>query len=299
MGFTLDQGPGVPATLPPFPGSGMVPLPNGFSEYFPGVGKFPHSYSDGWNLTLEHRFAYDINVSVGYIGNVGRKLWYNSDPNAPVPGPGPFNPRRPYFAQFGWTQGLGLRNNKIPSSYNSLQAAVHKRFRGGLYVLSNFTWDKSIDYGEFGAQNQFNIASNKGNSEFTRPLASFTAINWDLPFGRGKAFGSDLSKTAELIAGGWSISGIINLEAGNYFTPLLANTASLNSTIGLRPDQIGKATVSNPSRARWFNPAAYTVPALYTYGNAGKGSLAGPRGLSRAAGDYEKCARPLPESLRF
>jgi hypothetical protein len=66
------------------------------------------------------------------------------------------------------------------------------------------------------------------------------------------------------------------LEAGNYFTPVLANNASLNSTIGLRPDQISSASVSNPSRSRWFNPAAYAVPALYTYGNAGKGSLAGP-----------------------
>jgi outer membrane receptor protein involved in Fe transport len=276
VGFTLDQGPGVPTTLPPFPANGMVPLPDGFTEIFPGVGKYPHSYSDGWNLTVEHNFAYDIGVSVAYVGNVGRKLWYNFDANAPIPGPGPFNPRRLYFPQFGLTQTLLLRQTKIPSSYNSLQASVHKRFRGGLYLLSNFTWDKSIDYGTFGSQNQFNIPSNKGNSEFTRPLASFTAVNFELPFGRGKAYANDVNKAAELIAGGWAINGIINLEAGNYFTPVLANNASLNSTIGLRPDQISSASVSNPSRSRWFNPAAYAVPALYTYGNAGKGSLAGP-----------------------
>jgi len=276
LGFTIDQGPGVPATLPAFPASGKIALPDGFSEYFPGVGVYAHSYSDSYNMTLEHTFAYGINASVGYVGNVGRKLWYNSDPNAPIPGPGDFNSRRPFFAAFGWTQGLGLRNNKIPSSYNSLQARVQKHFHNGLYLLSNFTWDKSIDYGEFGAQNQFDIAGNKGNSQFTRPLASVSAITWDLPFGRGRAHAGDLGSVAEAVVGGWSVSTIVNLEAGKYFTPTLANGSSLNSTIGLRPDRIGSGEVSNPDRNLWFNPADFTVPALYTYGNSGRSILAGP-----------------------
>jgi outer membrane receptor protein involved in Fe transport len=276
LGFTIDQGPGVPATLPAFPASGKILLPNGFTEYFPGVGPFPHSYSDGWNLTLEHTFTGELSVAVGYVGNVGRKLWYNSDPNAPIPGPGDFDSRRPYFARFGWEQSLGLRDNKLDSSYNSLQVKVQKRFRAGLYLLSNFTWDKSIDYGTFGAQNQFDIRSNKGNSDFTRPLASVTAVNWEIPFGRGKAFGNKLSGAANAIASGWIISGIINLESGYYFTPMLANNSSLNSTIGLRPDRIGSGKVSNPNRNLWFNPADFTVPALYTYGDSGRSILAGP-----------------------
>jgi len=142
--------------------------------------------------------------------------------------------------------------------------------------LSNFTWDKSIDYGEFGAQNQFDIASNKGNSQFTRPLASVSAITYELPYGRGKAHGSNLRGAGEALLGGWSISTIINLEAGKYFTPTLADGSSLNSTIGLRPDRIGSGEVSNPNRNLWFNPADFAVPALYTYGNSGRSILAGP-----------------------
>ncbi len=276
LGFTFDQGPGAPATLPAFPASGQIPLPNGFSQIFPGVGKYPHSYSDGWNLTVEHSFAHDLTASVGYVGNVGRKLWNNIDLNAPFPGPGAFDPRRPYFATYGWTQPLTLRNNALSSSYHSLQARVEKRFGGGLYLLSNFTWSHSIDYGTFGVQNIFDFASNKGNSDFTRPLSSVSAINWELPFGRGRAFANNMSGFANAIAGGWTISGIVNLEAGNYFTPTLANNASLNSTIGLRPNRIGSGKVSNPNRHLWFDPSAFTVPALYTYGNSGRNILQGP-----------------------
>jgi len=177
---------------------------------------------------------------------------------------------------FGWEQGLGLRNNKLPSSYNALQVKVQKHFRGGLYMLSNFTWDKSIDFGTFGSQNQFDIASNKGNSDFTRPLVSVTAVNWDIPFGRGRAFANNLKGIANGIAGGWTISGIINLESGYYFTPMLSNNSTLNSTISLRPDRIGSGSVSNPSRNLWFNPADFTVPALFTYGNSGRSIIAGP-----------------------
>ena len=147
--------------------------------------------------------------------------------------------------------------------------ALRKRPSGdGLYVLSNFTWAKSLDYGTFGLQDPFNRASNYGNSDFVRPLVWITAVTYNLPFGRGKKFANSGGSVSDAVIGGWSLSGIINLESGMYFTPMLANTASLNSTVALRPDQIGNPYVSTPTRYEWFNPAAYAVPALYTYGNA-------------------------------
>jgi outer membrane receptor protein involved in Fe transport len=287
LGFTIDQGPGIPPPIPPFPSSGVLPLPDGFGNVFFGVGEFPHSYTDGWNLTLEHAFGSSLNVSLGYVGNVGEKLWSNIDPNAPVPGPGPFNPRRPYFAKYGWTQGLLIRNDHIPgyqdlsSNYNSLQAKIEKRFGSGLFLLSNFVWEKSLDYGTdsapgIGPENYFNIAGDYGNSSYVRPWSWITAINWDVPFGRGKAFGNHLNRAADIIAGGWIISGVVNVSAGTFFTPYLANTASLNSTVRLRPDRVGNPWSAPHNQTEWYNPAAFAVPALYTEGTAARQSLLGP-----------------------
>ena len=277
LGFTLDQGPGVPTPIPAFPSNGIIPLPNGFSEIFPGVGNYPHSYSDGWNVTLEHGFGRNVTATFAYVGNVGRKLWNNDDVNAPIPGPGSFDPRRPYFAQYGWTQSMTLRSNNLDSNYNALQLGVRMRPSGdGPYILSNFTWAKSLDYGTFGLQDPFNRGSNYGNSDFVRPLVWITAVTYNLPFGRGKKFANNVGSISDSIIGGWSLSGVVNLESGMYFTPILANNASLNSTVALRPDMIGNPQVSTPTRFEWFNPAAYTVPALYTYGNAGRNTLKGP-----------------------
>jgi len=281
--FTLDQGPGLPAPLPPYPSNGLIPLPNGFSQIFPGTGDYPHSYTDGWNVSWEQLFSRDFTLTVAYVGNIGRNLWDNIDVNAPIPGPGPFNPRRPYFAKFGWTTGETQRNNQLngypqlKSNYNSLQASVQKRFGADFNLLSNFTWAKSLDEGTFGPQNIFNFASNYGNSDFVRPFSWVSAAVWNLPFGTGKAFANDLNHTAEAFIGGWMLSGIYNFEGGFYFTPTLANSASLNSTIGLRPNIIGNPRVPNPNRFQWFNPAAFAVPAPYVYGDSGRNILLGPR----------------------
>jgi len=281
--FTLDQGPGLPAPLPPYPSNGLIPLPNGFSQIFPGTGNYPHSYNDGWNVTWEQLFSHNFTFTLAYVGNVGRNLWDNVDVNAPVPGPGDFNPRRPYYSKFGWTTGETQRNNELAgypelkSNYNSLQASVQKRFGSGFTLLSNFTWAKSLDEGTFGPTNIFNFASNYGNSDAVRPYSWVTAAVWDLPFGRGKAFAGDLNRTAEAFIGGWQLSGIYNFEAGQYFTPTLSNAASLNSTIGLRPNLTGNPIVSDQNRFRWFNPSAFSVPALYVYGDSGRNIIIGPR----------------------
>ena len=280
--FTLDQGPGLPSPLPPYPSNGQIPLPNGFSQYFPGTGNYPHSYNDGWNVTLEQVFPHDFAFTLAYLGNVGRHLWDNVDVNAPIPGPGAFNPRRPYFEKFGWTTGENQRSNELAgypelkSNYNSLQATIQKRFGGGINLLSNFAWAKSLDEGTFGPQNQFNFASNYGNSDSVRPFSWVTAAVWDLPFGHGRPFASDLRGPAQTIAGGWTLSGIFNFEGGLFFTPTLANNASLNSTIGLRPNRIRSGQVSNQNRYEWFDPTAFTVPDLYVYGNSGRNIIAGP-----------------------
>jgi hypothetical protein len=281
--FTLDQGPGLPAPLPPYPANGLIPLPNGFSQIFPGTGTYPHSYNDGWNVTWQQMFGREVSLSIAYVGNVGRNLWDNIDVNAPIPGPGPFDPRRPYFSKFGWTTSQTQRNNQLngypelKSNYNSLQASVQKRFGSSLNLISNFTWAKSLDEGTFGPQNIFNFASNYGNSDAVRPFSWITAAVWNLPFGHGQPFASDLNRAANALVGGWILSGIFNYEGGFYFTPTLANSASLNSTIGLRPNRNGSGMVSNPNRFLWFNPADFSVPAPYVYGDSGRNILLGPR----------------------
>ena len=58
-------------------------------------------YVDAWNFTIQRQLASDLALEIAYVGNIGRRLFWNENPNLPIPGPGPANPRRPYFARFG------------------------------------------------------------------------------------------------------------------------------------------------------------------------------------------------------
>jgi outer membrane receptor protein involved in Fe transport len=289
LSYTLDQGPGAPPALPAFPANGQISFQGapGGSEYFVGVGTYPHSYNDTYNVTLEHAFPYQITASVAYVGNIGRHLWDNFDVNMPPPGPGPYTSREPFFANYGWAVPEYQRNNAVynepemRSNYNSLQLHAEKRFHSGLYLLSNFTWAKSLDVGTFGPGdgngNQFCYSCNYGPTGAVRPWTWISAANWELPFGRGRAYANGLSRPADAVVGGWALSGVFNFESGLPFTPYYVNSPTiLNSPIYDRPNLIGNPHVAHPNRNEWYNPAAYADPAQYTFGDAGRNSLMGP-----------------------
>jgi hypothetical protein len=104
---------------------------------------------------------------------------------------------------------------------------------------------------------------------------------WELPVGEGKAFLNKPGIVNEIV-GGWQFSGIWTLESGLPFSPVVGNTATLNSNCcSLRPNRTGDPnSVMHKGKNSWFNPAAYTVPGLYQFGTAGRNSLWGP-GLFR------------------
>jgi outer membrane receptor protein involved in Fe transport len=289
LAYTLDQGPGTPPALPAFPANGQISFQGapGGSEYFVGVGTYPHSYNDTYNVTLEHSFPYQITASIAYVGNIGRHLWDNFNVNLPPPGPGPYTSREPFFASYGWAVPEYQRNNAVyhepemRSNYNSLQLHAEKRFHQGLYLLSNFTWAKSLDDGTFGPGdgngNQFCYSCNYGPSGAVRPWTWISAANWELPFGHGRAYANSLSRGGDAVVGGWALSGVFNFESGLPFTPYYVNSPTvLNSPIYDRPNQVGDPNVAHPNRNEWYNPAAYADPAQYTFGNAGRNSLMGP-----------------------
>jgi outer membrane receptor protein involved in Fe transport len=289
LGYTFDHGPGAPPAVPAFPSNGRISFQGapGGSEYFVGVGTYPHSYNDTYNVTLEHAFPYQITASIAYVGNIGRHLWDNVDVNLPPPGPGGYNSRRPFFASYGWAVEEYQRNNadyqrpEMRSNYNSLQLHAEERFHQGLYLLSNFTWAKSLDDGTFGPGdgngNQFCYSCNYGPSGTVRHWSWVSAANWLLPFGRGRAYANSLSRAGDAVLGGWALSGIFNFESGSYFTPYYLNSPTvLNSPIYDRPNLVGDPHVSHPNQNGWYNPAAYAQPAQFTFGNARRNSLLGP-----------------------
>ena len=103
-------------------------------------------------------------------------------------------------------------------------------------------------------------------------------------FGPGRAYAQNVHGVAKALIAGWQFSGGTIFQTGLPFSPTLNNNASINADIGLIPDIVPGVDPYNvpggQSRNLWFNPAAYTIPAPYQYGNSAHNSLRGPNFFS-------------------
>jgi len=281
--FNLLTGPALPVN-PPVSQDGKYPLPNGISVYnwFWPLNAYRVPLSYFWNAAVQHQFSSGLSFQVAYIGNVGRHLYENPNINQAVPGPGAdYNLRRPMYNKFGLTQGIYYTCNCNTSNYNGLQAKVEKHAAHSLDFTLNYTYARGLGISSFGGggfDDNYNIRNSYGPLGFNSTHAlTFTNV-WQIPYGHGKHWGSTSSKALDLVLGGWSLDGITTLYSGHPFSPMVSNGSSVNADFnGVRADKTGDPSVSNPSTAEWFSPAAFALPqAPYRDGTAANNSLWGP-----------------------
>jgi hypothetical protein len=103
---------------------------------------------------------------------------------------------------------------------------------------------------------------------------------WDLPWGRGRRFGGNMNKAADMVIGGWQANAIVTLQTGPAFS-LGTRNASCGCGGTVRPDLVaGKNPNDAPSGGRtpdlWFDISAVTRPTPGTYGNLGHYAIYGP-----------------------
>ena len=104
---------------------------------------------------------------------------------------------------------------------------------------------------------------------------------YELPFGSGRQFVS--KGPLSYIIGDWDLTGIWTMYTGMHFTA--SNSTSVSNALAVaqiapteRPNLNGipNLPVDQRSITHWFNVAAFSLPAQYTWGDAGVGILEGP-----------------------
>ena len=233
------------------------------------------SYVQQWNFHVQRRLSDDLIAEVGYVGNKGTHLSMFINENTALPGPGNPDPRRPWPI-LGATSEM---DNVASSHYEGLQAKIEKRFSYGLNFTGNYSFSKTMDVGGsgFGAssspQDPNDMAADRALSSLDRAhIFSLDAV-YTLPFGRGRRFGSSFNGFEEAIAGGWEVTGIISATSGSPFTVTLENDiANIGArSISQRPNLVGDPYAGAQSTTGlWMNPAAFALPAEYTFGNLGR-----------------------------
>jgi hypothetical protein len=247
-----------------------------------------------WNIQAQRQLNPNMVASLAYVGSHGHDLPFPVDVNQ-VPqgklgvGDQQFRPYPTYGALN--VSGTAPNENSI-SNYNSLQAVIEQRMSHGLALSFSYVWSHFLDdmdtsgwgsrSGNQNWQNAYNPSANYGNSNFDVRNAFKGHALYQLPFGQGKQFLNN-NRILDTVIGGWQVSTIIILQSGQPFTPVMGNGdasyAGGGGGFAWFPNVIGNAALANRGPNRWFNEAAFAVPASGTFGNERRNQLTGP-GLS-------------------
>lgn len=276
---TVTSGSTTPSlTFGVFPGtsaSSLLPMNPSFFTLNPN--SYRNGYVQQWNFGIERELPLAIALKTSYVGSKGTHLDMRSEGNpAWPPGPGAVQTRRLY-PRFG---SITNSTSNGFSTYHALQVSAERRFSRGFEFLAGYTYSKSLDLvSEWGGlsnenflpQNPFNWSQDKGRSSTDlRQRFTLSAI-YQTP---------RVSTNSLLngVIGNWQLSGLLTLQTGFPFTVLVPGDIPNigQSTASERANLSGNPRVSSPSPDRWFNTAAFSLPAAYTFGNAGRNILDGP-----------------------
>lgn len=279
-----------------------------------------------FNFNVEHQLPASVVLTVGYAGSRATHILnYGNDLNLGSPsacgvtagytlgcGPGGTSFSAPY-PSFGTIYSF---NDYGRAHYNSLQVkAETKSSKYGLYALIGYTYSRAYDTGFSDG-----LGTSLGAPYFGLPIwgksdwalsqinlnNNFTAsVLYDLPFGRGKKFGSNWNNALNAALGNWQINVIEKITSGfpvfiydsnnqsgvnfsnngnSYNRPnqvgnpfaaglISGNTSSACQTLA---SQGGLAADKISTTGFYFNPCAFQGPAPGELGNASRAPLSGP-----------------------
>jgi hypothetical protein len=182
------------------------------------------------------------------------------------------------------------------ASYHAANISLVKRSRSGASFKTNYTFGKIMDINSAlyatSADNEPASLLNRFNPKLNRGIASYslkhqfnTNFSYELPFGKGRAFGRGATGFVDKLIGGWQWNGIFNAQSGFPFTPTVGVNQNGNGDVRIpdvpnrNPDFKGNVILGVEGfkkTGRYFDPTAFLAPLAGTFGNVSRGAFTGP-----------------------
>ena len=171
------------------------------------------------------------------------------------------------------------------SIYHALQVTARKTV-GDLQLSLAYTYSHSIDDSsdryDTAFVNSYNVATNRGDSQFDQRHNLAISYIYALPFFKQPGL-------THTVLGGWQLSGITITQTGLPFTVTNGTTYGDNAGVangvgtGSRPDRVAGASltptasdlaaVAGTFGPLLYSPSAFTTPIGLTFGNVGRNTL--------------------------
>jgi hypothetical protein len=275
-----------------------------------------------FNINVERQLPGNFVLTAGYAGSRSSRILVDGL-NENVGSPGACGGKVPgytfgcgpggsaFTAPYGEFTNVSNITDNGAARYDSLQIKGEtKSVRHGLYALLGYTWSRTFDSGfPDGAgttpgaiywplpgtqRADWGLSQINLNDQFT------ASILYELPFGKGKAFGSNMGGVGNAILGNWQVNVIEKVTSGfPLFVVASANGNFSGSGVNFgwngsslnRPNEVGDPNKPGPvaanpgcaapaqvhTLANWFNPCAFEDAPAGELGNSSRTPLYGPR----------------------
>ncbi|HEY4777102.1 MAG TPA: TonB-dependent receptor [Candidatus Acidoferrales bacterium] len=304
--------PGVPVFVP----SSVMPGTASSTDAFTVSRNLRTPYVYNYNLNIQQQLLPNTVLQVGYVGSLGRKLFYFRDINQPTHAEittidefcgftatiSRGTPQCAGAPVVGFTTPLSSLAPNPPffvneletganSNYNSMQISLTQRNWHRFNNQISYTWSHSIDTASDGEDYVPNAAQ---PNDSTNPGGNKGPSNFDVRNRFVMSSVYDLAKIDRLkrFGEGWSFSGILTLMSGHPFSLNYAYEGDYDGSgegFG-RPDVVAPIQYNYSNPAEFLNLASFStpctlvggtstsncVPGTRHFGSEGRNSLIGP-----------------------
>ncbi len=299
---------------------------------------FRPAMTQQWNLTIQHQFTNTLTAQIGYVGQHGTHLLnfeqikqlegLNAAGKIAKPGelivqtvPGPFLGGGTAGSLYLTGNIAGTNRSDANQRYDALQAVLQKRMGDGLTGQVAYTYSKCLSNspgyfgtgwgstqatssgGQPGWQNIYDPHADWGPCFFDQKHIFSSYVTYQLPVGRGKKFGRDLSPALNQVIGNWEIGAIITAHTGNALTLnefggwgnfhaddsgtngignyFLSERPSCSGPIHIVSQAVAPNPATNaPGYIQWFDSTNISHPAVAAggpaFGSCSVGNFRGP-----------------------
>jgi hypothetical protein len=247
---SLDSGLTYPANMGnPFPNGLSQPLGSAGGlktnlgqdvNGFPSKRKNP--YAQRWSLGFQHELPMAFLLEASYVGNRGTRLNILRNMNY-TPGqylstafvrdqatidylgrqaPSPFFGTDPIYGRnisranllrdYPQFNNVRIYEPTGYSWYHSLQVRAEKRLSRGFTTQLSYTWSKNMQ--AMGYLNDQDPVPEEVISDLDRPHRFTASGIWELPFGKGRKYGSAWHPVLEGLIGGWQLNAAWQHQSG-------------------------------------------------------------------------------------
>jgi outer membrane receptor protein involved in Fe transport len=294
----------IVANVPIFPTTVSYPCAIGSPcGVFSVNSNFRPSYNENYSLNIEHTLTPNVIFQLGYVGSSARHLLslldinqaapgiYTDDTDAPVldarvRSAVGVSPRltadvkrqatRPYcisnsiycaYNNINQIESIGTAN------YNSFQAQIRITNWHHFSTQTIYTWSHALDevtaYRGALPQDNNNFKGDYSNSDFDTRNTFVSFVSYEVPG----------SQHLKALTGGWQVNSLLTFHGGAPFTIHASGDISGTNEGNDRAVQIAPARIGyqgqNP-KVNWYDPSAFTDPALGTFGTSRRNQYYGP-----------------------